>query len=289
MQQDKPLKAYIRLDGKNRPVSGTLVLRLVKPKIGKWKETQAYLCNGIIPPTTSTTSSTTTIAPVVGYPLYLNSAGFVTQNEACYAPVSLLTLYTPEPPGMGQSVYTDIACTLPFNGLDKWFRRVDGGGIYNIASTAYIAGTAVCPTTTTTTTTVAPNCSINVLAVTQELGTATIRAYDCNNPTTLTIETTITANTPRVLECSNDSALELGGATIVASMPCGDINLAKCGVIHFMPTENGNVQLWDCTTHLFRETIQVFAGVPITLACSYLPNFNAAGVGNIVSVDFCTP
>jgi hypothetical protein len=46
------------VDGENRIVSGSLVLRRSKPKVGKWIEIPAYECCN---PTTTTT--TTTIAP----------------------------------------------------------------------------------------------------------------------------------------------------------------------------------------------------------------------------------
>jgi len=63
----RPLKAYVRFDGSGRIVAGSLILRKNKPKVGKWKEIQAYECCN--PTTTSTTTaaptttSTTTVAP----------------------------------------------------------------------------------------------------------------------------------------------------------------------------------------------------------------------------------
>ena len=38
------LKAYVRFDGSGRIVAGSLILRKSKPKIGNWKEVQAYEC-----------------------------------------------------------------------------------------------------------------------------------------------------------------------------------------------------------------------------------------------------
>jgi hypothetical protein len=52
----RPLKAFVRFDGSGRIVAGSLILRKNKPKVGKWKEIQAYEC-------CITTSSTTTTAP----------------------------------------------------------------------------------------------------------------------------------------------------------------------------------------------------------------------------------
>ena len=65
----RPLKAYVRFDGSGRIVAGSLILRKNKPKVGKWKEIQAYECCNFIPTTTTTTTaaptttSTTTVAP----------------------------------------------------------------------------------------------------------------------------------------------------------------------------------------------------------------------------------
>jgi hypothetical protein len=40
----RPLKAFVRFDGSGRIVAGSLILRKNKPKVGKWKEIQAYEC-----------------------------------------------------------------------------------------------------------------------------------------------------------------------------------------------------------------------------------------------------
>jgi hypothetical protein len=53
----RPLKAFVRFDGSGRIVAGSLILRKNKPKVGKWKEIQAYECCFL------TTTSTTTVAP----------------------------------------------------------------------------------------------------------------------------------------------------------------------------------------------------------------------------------
>ena len=54
----RDLKAYVRFDGTGRVISGSLVLRRNKPKVGNWVEVPAYECCN---PTTTT--STTTAAP----------------------------------------------------------------------------------------------------------------------------------------------------------------------------------------------------------------------------------
>jgi len=54
----RPLKAFVRFDGSGRIVAGSLILRKNKPKVGKWKEINAYECCFL-----STTTTTTTAAP----------------------------------------------------------------------------------------------------------------------------------------------------------------------------------------------------------------------------------
>jgi hypothetical protein len=53
----RPLKAFVRFDGSGRVVSGSLVLRRNKPKVGNWQEITAYECCN---PTTTTTTTATT-------------------------------------------------------------------------------------------------------------------------------------------------------------------------------------------------------------------------------------
>ena len=64
---NRPLKAYVRFDGSGRIVSGSLILRKNKPKVGKWQEIPAYECCNPTTTTTTTaaptTTSTTTLAP----------------------------------------------------------------------------------------------------------------------------------------------------------------------------------------------------------------------------------
>ena len=69
MSNQRDLKAFVRYDGSGRVVAGSLVLRKNKPKVGKWKEIQAYECCNYVPTTTTTTTTatptttTTTTAP----------------------------------------------------------------------------------------------------------------------------------------------------------------------------------------------------------------------------------
>lgn len=60
MSNQRDLKAFVRYDGSGRVVAGSLVLRKNKPKVGRWKEIQAYECCNYVPTTTTTTSSSST-------------------------------------------------------------------------------------------------------------------------------------------------------------------------------------------------------------------------------------
>jgi len=61
----RPLRAFVRFDGSGRIVAGSLILRKNKPKVGKWKEIQAYECCVFTTTTTTIapTTTTTTTAP----------------------------------------------------------------------------------------------------------------------------------------------------------------------------------------------------------------------------------
>jgi hypothetical protein len=59
MSNKKDLKGYVRYDGSGRIVSGSLILRKQKPKVGKWIEIPAYECCN-----SSTTTTTTTTAAI---------------------------------------------------------------------------------------------------------------------------------------------------------------------------------------------------------------------------------
>ena len=61
----RPLKAFVRFDGSGRIVAGSLILRKNKPKVGKWKEIQAYECCFLTTTTTTTAEPTTTTSTTV--------------------------------------------------------------------------------------------------------------------------------------------------------------------------------------------------------------------------------
>ena len=57
MSNRKDLKAFVRYDGSGRVIPGSLILQRSKPKVGDWKQIDAYECCN--PTTTSTTTTTT--------------------------------------------------------------------------------------------------------------------------------------------------------------------------------------------------------------------------------------
>jgi hypothetical protein len=61
MATNQNLKAYVRYDGSNRVVAGSLIFRRKKPTVGRWHEIAITECCEYVP--TTTTTSTTTVAP----------------------------------------------------------------------------------------------------------------------------------------------------------------------------------------------------------------------------------
>lgn len=61
MGNKKDLKAYVRYDGTGRVISGSLILQRNKPKVGNWKEINAYEC-----------CSPTCLPPVYGEDFIIN-------------------------------------------------------------------------------------------------------------------------------------------------------------------------------------------------------------------------
>jgi hypothetical protein len=56
MSNRRDLKAYVRYDGSGKVIPGSLILQRKSPKVGDWKEIDAYECCN---PTTSTSSTST--------------------------------------------------------------------------------------------------------------------------------------------------------------------------------------------------------------------------------------
>lgn len=53
----RELKAFVRLDGQNRVIGGSLIYRRNKPKVGNWIQISASECCDLDFPTTTTTTT----------------------------------------------------------------------------------------------------------------------------------------------------------------------------------------------------------------------------------------
>jgi len=123
----RPLKAYVRYDGSGRVVSGSLILRKNKPKVGKWKEITAYeCCNPPIP------------TPVYPFALAYSDTdkGFACINPSSNTYYSSSTSLTD-----GVILYTNYASGIV--APDGWYANLDLNVAYEITN-----GDGVITTTT---------------------------------------------------------------------------------------------------------------------------------------------
>ena len=74
----KSLRAFIRVDGSGRDVAGSLQLLRKKPKVGKWREIQAYQCCDPFSYSTTTTSTSSTTSTTTTAPSDINLKSFIT-------------------------------------------------------------------------------------------------------------------------------------------------------------------------------------------------------------------
>jgi len=119
----KDLKAYVRYDGSGRVVAGSLVLRRSIPKVGKWKEIQAYECcnpttttsTTTVTPTTTTTTSTTAL---IYRSILLSDGPLESPGEAC-ATTTGVTKYIDISSVIAEGliIYNDPELTIPIDGL----------------------------------------------------------------------------------------------------------------------------------------------------------------------------
>jgi hypothetical protein len=111
MSNQRDLKAFVRFDGSGRVVAGSLVLRKNKPKVGRWKEIQAYECCNYIPSTTTTTTTqgggVTPTAFVKPYWLNTDDAC----NDTAYGTLVFYSECTYL--SSGCAIFTDAALTIP--------------------------------------------------------------------------------------------------------------------------------------------------------------------------------
>jgi hypothetical protein len=144
----RPLKAFVRFDGSGRIVAGSLILRKNKPKVGKWKEIQAYECCFLTTTTTTTvapTTTTSTTTPFPGYYTYQFGAGQSTSSVACAETVSAITVYASDsPPTFFTTFYTDTDLTLEFDGLTLWYKDIASNNVYRIGVSGNVFGNTTC-------------------------------------------------------------------------------------------------------------------------------------------------
>ena len=107
----RPLKAFVRFDGSGRVVSGSLVLRRNKPKVGNWQEIVAYECCN---PTTTAKS----------YPAGQVSSASDAANACALTldTVVYLKLATVNVIAVGDIVYNDAAGLNPYDGSGNFHR-----------------------------------------------------------------------------------------------------------------------------------------------------------------------
>jgi hypothetical protein len=111
MSNQRDLKAFVRYDGSGRVVAGSLVLRKNKPKVGKWKEIQAYECCNYIP---STTTTTTTQGGGVTPTAFVQSYWLNTEDACSTALYGILVFYSASSTlGEEVSIFLDAALTIP--------------------------------------------------------------------------------------------------------------------------------------------------------------------------------
>jgi hypothetical protein len=112
MSNQRDLKAFVRFDGSGRVVAGSLVLRKNKPKVGRWREIQAYECCNYIPSTTTTT--TTQGGGGVTPTAFIQDYWLNTEDACNFLSYGVLVFYSASPvlqPGI--AIFTDAALTIP--------------------------------------------------------------------------------------------------------------------------------------------------------------------------------
>jgi len=150
MSTSNKLKAYVRFDGSGRVVPSSLILARFKPKVGNYKEIDAYECCNDVSTTTTTTTQGGGVTPTAFVKSYWLSPG-----DACNTTLyGSLIFYSASPvlqPGV--AIFTDAALTIPVTfgyviNVDMFVypRLLVGvGGVLSVVDCSQ-------PTTTTTTT-----------------------------------------------------------------------------------------------------------------------------------------
>ena len=110
MSNQRNLKAFVRYDGSGRVVAGSLVLRKNKPKVGKWREIQAYECCNYIPSSTTTTTTQGGVTPTA----FIKTYWLNTEDACSTTTYGTLIFYSASSTlEAGISVFSDAALTIP--------------------------------------------------------------------------------------------------------------------------------------------------------------------------------
>jgi hypothetical protein len=126
----RPLKAFVRFDGSGRIVAGSLILRKNKPKVGKWKEIQAYEC--CVP---TTTLSPRYVYYEVGSPVSMAYPSVTIQcdeSTVAYQYVNSAGPYTSV-----DAIVTALNSNPSTSALGTFFN--DGGGVIGLSMPATVS------------------------------------------------------------------------------------------------------------------------------------------------------
>lgn len=144
MGSNQNLKAYVRYDGSNRVVAGSLIFRRKKPTVGKWQEIAISECCEYIPPTTTTTStsstSTTSTTTTSGSGTFTRSFWANAEDACSTTTEGEITFYSASPTlAPGVAIFTNIGLTVPVTEgyvISQGMTRllVNAGGVLSLLS-----------------------------------------------------------------------------------------------------------------------------------------------------------
>lgn len=148
MANQRNLKAFVRYDGSGRAVSGSLILRKNKPKVGNWQQVQGYQCCN------DATLTTTVATTITNFEVKLFCGGTLAQSlisgQDSSSVADLVTKLNATYSLLGVfSTTGGTNLTLVMTGAQSQAICPNSAPTFTVA--AYVA-----PTTTTTSTTAAP-------------------------------------------------------------------------------------------------------------------------------------
>jgi hypothetical protein len=177
MANQRNLKAFVRYDGSGRVVSGSLILRKQKPKVGNWQQVQGYQCCN------DATLTTTVATTITNFQVNLFCGGTLTQSltsgQDSSSVADLVTKLNATYSLLGTfSTTGGTNLTLVMTGAQS--QAICPNSAPSFTVIAYVA-----PTTTTTSTTAAPTTTTTTTAAPTTTTTTTVA------PTTTTTTTIV--------------------------------------------------------------------------------------------------